>query len=180
MPLMQLITGDVMVRFHLLKTRALAEELAASPKSEYTGFQYMLAQTLLWYCMNYYNLWLGSSVTWMFFVEWATVLLIVFLGLYRAYHANGAENGKDFLVRATCLAFPISVKVTLVSILLGWTAFYFVDPIIITSTAFRNPSNVLDLVYFVWAPAFTAILFWRLNIAFRRLRKAEIWHTNAG
>jgi hypothetical protein len=89
------------------------------------------------------------------------VLIITVFGLSRCYHANGGALGQHFVLRATCLSFPIALKITFVSIALGWVNL-FIFPKVVDSTTFRDPERVWDLVTFVWSPAFTALLFWRL------------------
>jgi len=98
------------------------------------------------------------------------VLLISVLGLLKAFEANGGPGGTNFVVRATCLSFPIGVKVNVLSIGLGWLN-YFLFPIIVDPATFRDPDRVFDLVTFIWAPAFTALFFWRLLVHFVEISK---------
>ena len=65
------------------------------------------------------------------------------------------------MLRATCLSFPIGLKINVASILLGWV-YYFLFPRVVDATTFRDPGRVFDLIMFVWVPAFSALFFWRL------------------
>ena len=99
-------------------------------------------------------------------IEIIIVLLISLLGLLKSYEENGASAGNDFVARAVCLSFPIGIKVEIIAISLSWMI-YYAFPSLIDPMTFRDPEKIWDLIEFIWAPAYTAIFFWRLWVAFR-------------
>ena len=156
---------------HFLNTKALTTELALDQVSEKTMFQYFLANSLLWTISLYYALVFGAAINWMFLLETVVVLLITIHGLLKAFSINGGADGRDFVVRATCLSFPIGLKVNVVSLILGLVAAYIIYPSIIDPSSFRSPERVYELIMFLWAPAFTAIFFWRLSVHLKEIPK---------
>jgi hypothetical protein len=151
--------------FHIFNTKALATELSTGRVSERGAFQYFLANSLLWTLTLYYGLYIGANIDWRFLLELVIVLLITVYGLLKVFEVNGGANGHDFILRATCLSFPVGVKVNLLSICLGWIN-YYIFPIVVDPVSFRDPDRVLDIIFFLWAPAFTALFFWRLWVHF--------------
>ena len=158
------------IRF--INTKALTTELARDQVGEKSMFQYFLANSLLGTILLYYAIIFGANINWMFLIEVVVVVLITVHGLLKAFDANGGSNGKNFLVRATCLAFPIGFKVNLASFMLELIVSY-IFPFVIDPSSFRNPERVYDLVIFIWAPAFTAIFFWRLTVHLREIQKVN-------
>ena len=156
---------------HFLNTKALARELATGKITEKVAFHYFLANTLLWTFALYYGNFLSATINWIFLVELVVVMLISVLGLLKAFEANGGPGGTNFVVRATCLSFPIGVKVNVLSIGLGWLN-YFLFPINVDPATFRDPDRVFNLVTFIWAPAFTVLFFWRLLVHFIEISKS--------
>lgn len=155
---------------HFFNTKALVSELATGKITERGAFQYFLANTLLWTLTLYYGIFIGANISWMFLLELVIVLLITVLGLIKAFNANGGADGTNFVIRATCLSFPVGIKINILSIALGWLN-YFVSPIIVDPITFRDPEIVYDMVTFIWAPAFTALFFWRLWVHFVDITK---------
>lgn len=146
---------------HFWNTNALATKLASGEVKERDAYVYYVANTVTWTVLNYYAVAMGASIGWLFVYEIMVVLVITVFGLAQCYQANGGASGKHFVLRATCLTLPIALKIGVASIALGWVN-YFVFPRVVESTSFRDPGHVWDLVTFVWAPVFTALLFWRL------------------
>ena len=155
---------------HIINTKGLVNELAAGKVTEKEGFQYFLANTLLWTITLYYGIFIGANISWIFLLELIIVLLITIVGLAKAFEANGGANGTNFIFRATCLSFPVGVKISILSIALGWLN-YFLFPIIVDPVTFRDPEKLFDMVTFIWAPAFTALFFWRLLVHFVEITK---------
>lgn len=146
---------------HFWNTKALAKKLAHNGVSERDTYFYYVATTVMWTALSYYAIAMGARIGWLFFYGILVVLVITVFGLAQCYQANGGDSGQHFVLRATCLSFPIALKINTVSVLLGWIQ-YFVFPYVIDGITFRDPGHVWDLFTFVWAPAFTALLFWRL------------------
>jgi len=142
-------------------TKALAQKLALEAVRERDTFSYYLLNSVMWTIMGYYGYYFGARIGWLFFYEILVVLAITVFGLARCYEANGGSSGQHFVLRATCLSFPIGLKINVASILLGWV-YYFLFPRVVDATIFRDPGRVFDLIMFVWVPAFTALFFWRL------------------
>lgn len=142
-------------------TKALAQELALAAVREREAFSYYLLNSVMWTLMGYYGYYFGARIGWLFFYEILVVLAITIFGLARCYEANGGSSGQQFVLRATCLSFPISLKINVASILLGWVH-YYLFPRVVDATTFRDPGQVFDLIMFVWVPAFSALFFWRL------------------
>ena len=151
------------MKIHFFNTRSLATQLALGKVDELLTFQYFFANNILWTLTLYYGLLSGAKLSWLLVLEIVIVIVITVLGLRRAFDANGGPSGQGFVIRATCLLFPIGIKITVASIALGWVN-YFLFPIIIDPMSFREPERVYDLVTLIWAPIFTAILFWRLRL----------------
>ena len=142
-------------------TKALAHDLAHEGVRERDAFLYYVMNSVMWTLMGYYGYYFGARIGWLFFYEILVVLVITVFGLARCYEANGGSSGQQFVLRATCLSFPIGLKINIASIFLGW-AYYVAFPRIIDSMTFRDPGHVWDLIMFIWVPAFSALFFWRL------------------
>ena len=160
------------VKFHAFRTDRLARELSQGRPSEKVQFLYLLGTELLLAFLLYYSLIFGAYVDWMFFLEIPIVLLITFIGIYEAYRANGGANGNNFLIKAYCLLFPITVNVVIASEVLSW-AYIYLTPFIADPAIFADPTRFLALIGFVWNPVFTVFIFWRLNVHILRIASAE-------
>lgn len=145
----------------LWNTKRLVDELVHDQVKERDAFAYFVANSVLWTLMSYYASLMGARLGWMFLYEVAVVLVITVFGLYLCYGANGGASGHQFVLRATCLSFPIGLKVNIASILLGWVDYFYfyriVDPI-----TFHDPTRIYILTTFLWAAAFAALFYWRL------------------
>lgn len=108
----------------------------------------------------------------LYFLQGQIVLLITFLGICEAYKRNDGSQGRAFVVRSICLLFPIAVNVNMVSEILRQGYFQIV-PAIADPSIFADPMRPLVLIEYVWTPAFTAIVFWRLNIHLGRLNSTH-------
>ncbi len=146
-----------------LDTRVLARKLAQGDIDEKKGAHYFLANNILWTLMLYYGMFFNVEASWSIFFETVIILVITIFGLHRSFDANGGSEGRDFVLRATCLIFVIGIKITALSIALGWVA-YFVLPMLIDPVIFKDPARVYSLIIFLWSPIFTALLFWRLRL----------------
>jgi len=155
---------------HFWNTRALADELARDQVQERDAFLYFLANSVMWTTVLYYSIYWGARGGWLFFYEFAVALVITVFGLLRCYEANGAARGSHFVLRATCLSFPIGLKVNSASILLGWALFYLL-PQYVDATLFRDPGRVYDLISFTWVAAFTFLFYWRLWVHLAMTRR---------
>ena len=140
-------------------TNKLTAQLANNEVSEKATFSYFLANTILWTLILYYGPATGAKVTWLTLYDLVLVLIVSIIGLLKCFEANGGADGKSFLVRATCLSFPIGLKINILYLLLVWGT-YYVFPKIIDGATFRDPARVYMLLMFLIS-AITAILFYR-------------------
>ena len=157
-----------MVNFHIFNTGKLAAELSRSDPSERIAYFYLLSTELLLAFLLYYSLFFGAYINWLFFLQAVIVLLITFIGVSEAYRANRGESGREFLVRSVCLLLPITINTTLASVALAFLYSYLL-PYIADPSIFWNPNRPLILIDFIWAPVFTAVIFWRLNVHIGRI-----------
>lgn len=155
---------------HFWNTKALADELARDQVQERDAFLYFLANSVMWTTVLYYSIYWGMRFGWLFFYEFAVALVITVFGLLRCYEANGAAHGSHFVLRATCLSFPIGLKVNSASILLGWALYYLLSQHV-DATLFRDPGRVYDLISFTWVAAFTFLFYWRLWVHLAMARR---------
>jgi len=154
---------------HFWNTGELVNELARDAVREREAFLYFLANSVMWSAVLYYSIFWGARANWLFFYEFAVVMVITVFGLIHCFESNGGANGRHFVLRATCLSFPIGLKVNGASILLG-LAFFVLLPDAVDATVFRYPERVDDLISFTWAAAFTILFYWRLWRALAAVR----------
>lgn len=146
---------------HFWDTKKVASDLALDQITERDGFAYFVANSVLWTIAFYYGVLFGARLDWLFLYELIVVLAITVFGLFRCFEANGSSGGRQFVLRATCLSFPIGVKINLLSSILGWAS-YFYFPSIVDGVTFRDPTRVYYLITFFWAATFAALFYWRL------------------
>jgi len=157
-----------MVKFHFFRTRRLATELSSADPSEKTGWLYLLAGELLLVALLYFPIGGAVQLYILYYLQGLIVLLITFAGIHEAYKRNGGPHGRAFVVRSICLLFPITLNVTIVSEILR-QGYFLMVPAIADPSLFTDTMRPLILIEFVWAPAFAAIIFWRLNVHLGRL-----------
>ena len=104
------------MNIQFVNTNKLATQLANNEVSEKTTFSYFLANTILWTLVLYYGPATGAKFTWLTVYDLAIVLIISIIGLLKCFQANGGNDGQNFLVRATCLSFPIGLKINILSL----------------------------------------------------------------
>jgi len=143
-----------------INSNNLAKQLANNEVSEKTTFSYFLANTVLWTIVLYWGPATGAKVTWLTLYDMVVVLTISVVGLLMCFQANGGPDGKNFLVRATCLSFPIGIKINILNQLLVWGTFY-IYPKVIDGATFRDPTKVYLLLMFL-ITALITILYYRL------------------
>lgn len=157
---------------HFLNTSAVAYELLNRELGERSAFEYYLANTLLFAVGTYYGLFFNSFPSWLVAVELFLVLIVTIHGLLKVYRANGAKEGDEFLLRVTCLSFPILFKITAFSIALGWIL-YFALPDLLAHMPEERYWAVEDMITLIWAPGFTAFYMWRLWYFVDTIREIE-------
>ncbi|MCW5625560.1 MAG: hypothetical protein KIT73_12680 [Burkholderiales bacterium] len=154
-------------------TKQLVIDFSESRVTEKSSAEYYLGNTLLLVLLTYYEHLFGlSNSGLLFFVECGVVLVVSILGVATCFRANGGADGRDFMLRANCLAFPIALKLNVANMMLGWLVYaYF--PEVIDYRSFRSPALLDALLTFVWAPAFTALFFWRLAVHLRTIANSS-------
>jgi hypothetical protein len=154
-----------------LNTERLVVDLARGQVTESGCAEYYLGNTVLWTLWGYYSLYMGlSSRGFLFFVECGAVLIVTVLGVASCYRANGGADGRDFMVRANCLAFPIAVKLNAISVALGWLNYFYFFRVFDERT-FHSPERLLNLLLFLWGPVFVGLFYWRLSVRLRAVRR---------
>ena len=143
------------------KTGALAEKLKRGEIGERDAFQYLLAGSVLWTVTLYYSVTVGARYGWLLFYELIVVLTITIFGLLKCFEANGGSGGIQFVLRATCLSFPIGIKVNVLSEVVGRATYYFF-PVVVDATSFRDPTRVYNLFMFLLAAGWAIVFYWRL------------------
>lgn len=99
-------------------THKLAEAIKNDVLNEYDKMKYFLTLSLIlvvsMYLIQFQE---SSSVTAL--IEMILMFLIVLFGILITFKANRGNEGKDYIVRVTCLSLPILIKIMLLSVLFG-------------------------------------------------------------
>lgn len=100
-------------------TRALAHELAQQTLSKRHYKNYYLAAALVVTAVYYYGMYSPYLDGRVILTEAVLTLLIMVVGIQRAYAANGGDQGDHFINRITALSFPILVQTTVAGVVFG-------------------------------------------------------------
>lgn len=144
-------------------TRALAEDLKKNSVSEKDKLRYFLALLLL-------NLIVSSLPDGPFHPAWwlvssSTVLFIMILGMLHCYRQNLKGDGLRFIERFICLAWPLSVKFSLLALLVIFGVFCTL--LFVRIVADFSPS-ALGIGMIVSASVLMlGITFWRMGVHLR-------------
>ena len=157
---------------HLWNIRALAEELGANRISEVTGMRYFLVSSLLVLVTTYYSMWWGAARDLLFYFEVLVLSVITVFGCFKAFEANGGNEGESFVLRAVCLSVPAGIRVTVFSILfgIGLIASY---GSLISYTAFSDPQRAFNLIRYAGFVGFNIYFWWLLVNGFKRTNRIE-------
>ncbi len=167
-----------MNKIHFWKTATLANELSQNRISETQGFYYFLANAVLLSMLVSFNLYLGVEGNWLFGFEALALVIVTVAGLYHCFNANGGPVGKQFVLRATCLSFPLYLKISILALMtgsiIGLTAGLFIDA--------ENTEHELayQLVGTLFLIGFTSGFYWRLGHHLRSIRDQNDTKTQDG
>ncbi len=140
--------------------------------TEKTSMHYLLASFLLILFATYYSLWWGVVRDWLFYFELIVLTVITVIGCYKAFEANGANNGVSFVMRAICLSVPAGVRVNLFSLLFG-LILYYTGGNIFSSTNFSDPARAFTIVSYTGFVGFNIYFWWLLISGFNNIRVYE-------
>ena len=133
------------------KTKDLAHELSHNTLEKKHYKNYYLMTALLITLVYYYGMYSPYGDIRVIGVEGLLTLCIMFIGIQKAYTANGGDAGEHFLGRITALSFPILVQTTVAGIVFGFILLGLYFGLDLENTAF-------DL-WFEWCiSAFTIFL----------------------
>ena len=151
-------------------TGVIAAQLSRGEIGERDGLLYFVANSVLWTVNLYYGVMVGAKYDWLLFYELLVVLTITIFGLLKCFEANGGAEGNQFVLRATCLSFPLGIKVSLLSVASGW-GIYYIFPRVVDPMSFRDPTRLYLLLMFLLAAGLTAFFYWRLWLHLAAVRQ---------
>lgn len=99
-------------------THKLAEAIKNDLLNEYDKMKYFLTLSLI-LIVSLYSIHFQKPPLVTAFIEMILMFFIVLLGILITFKANRGKEGKDYIVRVTCLSLPIFLKIILLSVLLG-------------------------------------------------------------
>ena len=157
---------------HLWNIRALAEELGANHISEVAGMRYFLVSSLLILVTTYYSMWWGAARDLLFYFEVLVLSVITIFGCFKAFEANGGNEGESFVLKAVCLSVPAGFRVTVFSTLfgIGLVASY---GSLISHTAFSDPQRAFNLIRDTGFVGFHIYFWWLLVNGFKKTNHIE-------
>lgn len=100
-------------------TKALASELSQNTLEKKHYKNYYLMTALLITVVYYYGMYSPYGDVRVIGGEGILTLCIMFMGIQKAYAANGGDTGEHFLGRITALSFPILVQTTVAGFVFG-------------------------------------------------------------
>lgn len=100
-------------------TKALAHELAEDSLEKKHYKTYYLLAAVVVSAVYYYGMFSPYYDIRVIGVEALLTIIIMIVGIQRAYVANGGDNGVNFLNRITALTFPILLHTTVAGIIFG-------------------------------------------------------------
>lgn len=163
---------------HLWKTERLSRDLLNNAVSQQDSARYMMVASLVYVQANYSALWFGGYRDWTLFFEAAVVVVISLIGVHECYKANGAEDGRDFLLRYGALGVPIGLKVAVFAIAFG-QVLYYGFPLVANQGAFRDPALVYRVASFSVSIGLAFVYYWRIAHHMARIRATEASRQNA-
>lgn len=152
-------------------TQALAHELAEDSLEKHHYKNYYLLAALVVSAVYYYGMFSPYYDVRVIGLEAILTLVIMFIGIQRAYVANGGDEGINFMNRITALSFPILLQTTVAGIFFGLLLLGIYQYFGLENTAFD--------VWYEWCvSAFTIFLqllfFTRLNMYMKRVAEYTI------
>ena len=151
---------------HLWNIKALAEELGTNRVSEIGGMRYFLVSSLLILATTYYAMWWGTARDLLFYFEVLVLAVITVLGCFKAFEANGGNEGESFVLRAVCLSVPVGFRVCIFSTLFGLGLIHSYGSLI-SYTAFADPQRAFHLIRYAGFVGFNIYFWWLLVNAFK-------------
>lgn len=155
---------------HFWNTGAIVVRLSRGEIGEGEALHYLMANSVLWTVNLYYGVLVGAKYDWLLFYELMVVVAITIFGLLKCFEANGGSEGNQFVLRATCLSFPLGIKLSLLSVACGW-GIYYIFPTVVDSMSFRDPTRVYHLLTFLLATGLAAFFYWRLWLHLSAIRQ---------
>lgn len=109
------------MRIHLLDAGAVAADLSEDRLTEAGRAIYLALGWALYVIVGYSTL-IYSNVSrgWPGLLEGLSVLAVSAWGFFYSYSSNGGKEGRDFVVRFTCLLVPAFIKAHL----FVWSSYY--------------------------------------------------------
>lgn len=157
---------------HFWNITALAKRLGNNQISEIQGMYYFLASNLIILFATYYALWWGVSRNWLLYFEIFVLSVIAIFGCFKAFEANGGNEGQLFVLRAICLSVPIGIRVNVYSITFG-LALYQSYGRLISFESFGDPERAFSLIGYTGFIGFSVYFWWLLVAGFRKVKTFE-------
>jgi len=141
-------------------TRHLARNLKENLLSEYDKMKYFLATSLLVTLGIYLSYFDARNSYTAILTEALLMILIIIFGIRRTFKTNNGNEGSEYIVRMTCLSFPILIKLFVLGFILGLV-------LGIASVGVEIVKN--DWITLIFSVSFEALYFWRLNIHLKHI-----------
>lgn len=142
------------------KTKELAKKIKNSELSETNKKNYYLGGTIFLYLSMYLMFAQPRTNIYILLLEAALMLLITIFGISISFKSNGGNTGTDYIYRMVIVSFPISIKLFLLSLPLG-----FVVGIVVGVLSL--PINYIELSTSTLMIFIQILFFWRINAAIK-------------
>lgn len=155
----------------------LKDELRQGPLGQRAAFGYTLATLLLYtISIDLPGLWSADAepTTLLDWVAYAAIMLLVGVGTYAAYRANGGQTGSDFVSRYFALGWALTIRLCvllLVPALLLVFAMFAVIPLIRPDSEFSD--SAIGGIALAAGIGFEAFYYWRLVRHFGQVANSE-------
>jgi len=158
--------------FHPLSVVKTREALRGNTISSLDEARYWGVSSVVWLFYVYHSAWVGTRLSWHLVFEIAVAIGILWIGLSEAWKANGGSIGTDFLRRMVLIGSPLGVSVLALSQALFWIS-WFVFPMIIDGTSFRNPEFAWQVITFFLFNGIQTWFWWRTCTHLKVLNRAK-------
>jgi hypothetical protein len=142
---------------YIWKTKSLAVDIKNNKLESKELKKYYLAMSIFMTLAMYLTALSPRENMIVVLVEVIAIIGVLIFGVSFTYQSNGGDDGTNYISRMTVLALPISIKIFLLSLLVG-VCIGVVGEIALLS------ETVIEWVMTVFIVIMQIIFFWRINV----------------
>lgn len=146
---------------YIWKTSALAEDIKNNSVGQKEWKKYYLAVSIFMTLTMYITAVTPRENITAVLVEAVAIVGILIFGVSFTYQSNKGDSGVDYIPRMTALAFPVLVKLFLLSILAGVLIGVLIG---VLSEVLSLPEDIMEWFMVGFVSVIQVTFFWRINV----------------